>query len=51
LLGVSGKEPLMDALKDAKYIIKQFSGELFKRNIVKKDEEVSLLELNNKKQS
>jgi len=51
LLGVSGKEPLMDALKDAKYIIKQFSGELFKRNIVKKDEEVGLLEVNNKKQS
>mgnify|MGYP001772480390 CR=1 FL=1 len=49
LLGVSGKEPLMDALKDAKYIIKQFSGELFKRNIVKKDEEVDLLEINNKK--
>lgn len=49
LLGVSGKEPLMDALKDAKYIIKQFSGELFKRNIVKKDEEVGLLEVNNKK--
>lgn len=49
LLGVNGEEPLMDALKDAKYIIKQFSGELFKRNIVKKDEEVGLLEINNKK--
>lgn len=49
LLGVNGEEPLIDALKDAKYIIKQFSGELFKRNIVKKDEEVGLLEINNKK--
>ncbi len=49
LLGVNGKEPLMNALKDAKSIAKQLSSELFKKNIVKKGEEVGLLKIDKRK--
>ncbi|MGC9286590.1 MAG: D-alanyl-D-alanine carboxypeptidase family protein [Hydrogenobaculum sp.] len=48
LLGVNGKEPLMDALKDGKYIVKQLSNELFKEDIVKKGEEIGFLNIGNK---
>jgi len=35
LLGVSGKEPLMDALKDAKYILNNFQVSFLKEILSK----------------
>ncbi|GAB6078217.1 D-alanyl-D-alanine carboxypeptidase family protein [Hydrogenobaculum acidophilum] len=48
LLGVNGRSPLMDALKDAKYIVKQLFGELFKEDVVKKGEKIGFLRIGDK---